>query len=228
MQTNKISVGCSELPERVSRESYFRQLSLLESTAFTKTPPSTKTIKGWRKKSPEHAAFTLVAPPALIDPDSKNDKLATDFFDASQKLITEAVVFRSGDLFSPSASNRDYIKSFFKNIADSKVLASQPVWIPGGLWDLETAMKLVEELDVVLAFDPLANDALGENIDVHARLLVGKPAYLRIGQLGHTRSRFEPQQLEELAERLQFVDKAWVIFHHKGKFSDSVSFQKLL
>jgi uncharacterized protein YecE (DUF72 family) len=221
MQTNKISVGCSELPERVSRESYFRQLSLLESTAFTKTPPSTKTLKGWRKKSPEHAAFTLMAPPSLIDPNSKDAKAAQDFFDASKKLVTEAIVFRSGDLFSPSATNRDFIKSFFKENADRHTIASQPVWIPGGLWDLKTAMKLVENLDVVVAFDPLANDALGENVDTHAELLAGKPAYLRIGQLGHTRSRFEPQQLEELAERVQFVEKAWVVFHHKGKFTIS-------
>ena len=49
-------------------------------------------------------------------------------------------------------------KKFFGELATEEAIGAQRVWVPGGLWDLRTAVKLATELGVTCAIDPLVRE----------------------------------------------------------------------
>ena len=84
--------------------------------------------------------------------------VSAELLTAIQQTKATCAVFRSSDNFSASAANRDSLKHFFTEVASAETLGCERVWIPGGLWDLRTAVKLATELGVTCSFDPTVRD----------------------------------------------------------------------
>lgn len=142
-------------------------------------------------------------------------------------LSARCVVFRSPESFSPSASNRELLRTFFGELAPAEALGVPRVWLPGGLWDVRTAAKLAGELDVTLAFDPLVR-APGEPPEVHYDLEVNS-IYLRpegAGRAGTIRN----EKLEDLVALMEHYEDLplTVAFASPERWKDARNLMKLL
>jgi uncharacterized protein YecE (DUF72 family) len=227
-------VGCAELPPGMNRGKYFEKLKLLEVATFATSSPSRKAVRGWREKSPADARFSLLASSELVGAksfpvDDRAGELTARLVDACQILEAEAVVFRTPAEFSPSSANQDRMRRYFGEIASADAFGdTRRVWEAGGLWEPEGISKIAEELDLCVAIDPIAQDPLEEYQGFVAEQMARGPAYLRIHGLGISRRRFEPYQLEMLAEMLQDLERSWVIFAHPGKYPDALAMSRAL
>lgn len=233
-QIPRHQVGCAELPPGMNRGKYFEKLALLEIAAFATSNPTPKAVRGWRSKSPAHVRFSLMASSELTQSKSfpVNDtgrEATAKLSDACQVLSAEAVVFKTPADFSPSVGNRDRMKAYFSEIATQEAFGTtKRVWEPAGLWEPKAIGKVAEELDLLVTIDPLAQDPLDEYSAFVAEQMARGPAYLRIHGLGISRRRFEPYQLEMLAEMLDEVEQSWVLFAHPGKYPDALAMNRAL
>ena len=222
-------VGCAELPPGMNRGKYFEKLQMLEIATFATSSPSRKVVRGWREKSPSEARFSLLASAGLVGDrsfpvDEQAGELTARLVNACQILEAEAVVFKTPAAFSPSLANHDRMRRFFGEIAGAEVFGKTlRVWEAGGLWEPDTIAKIAGELDLCVAIDPIAQDPLEEYQSFVAEQMARGPAYLRIHGMGISRRRFEPYQLDMLAEMLQDLERSWVIFAHPGKYPDALA-----
>ncbi|HET9991216.1 MAG TPA: DUF72 domain-containing protein, partial [Kofleriaceae bacterium] len=164
------------MPARVDRARYFRELTYCELSALFGGPQKPSTFAKWSEVAPPHT-LGLVAPfpithrkaPAAAGAAAAwpHDATSGDFRDAPlaraalgellaavEQTKAACVVFRSAETFSASAANRDQLKQFFTELAPEETIGCERVWVPGGLWDLRTAVKFATELGVTCAFDP--------------------------------------------------------------------------
>jgi len=143
--------------------------------------------------------------------------------EASVTLRARSIVFRSPENFSPSAANRDQLKRFFSEVT----FEIERVWVPGGLWDVRTAVKLAAELGVTVAFDPLVRDPAQP-----AELYEGLEAaslYFRIAGAGRA-GAIRTEQLEDLAALIGHYEDLplTVAFASPERWHDARNLKKLL
>ena len=137
------------------------------------------------------------------------------------------MVFRSADNFSASAANRDQLKHIFGEVAPAELFGgAERVWIPGGLWDLRTAVKLAKELGVTCAFDPLVRDP-NDPAEVHYGLDVTS-LYLRVDSARTGLIRNE--KLEDLVALIEHYEAlpVTVAFASPERWQDARNLKKLL
>ena len=227
-------VGCAELPPGMNRGKYFEKLNLLEVATFATSTPSRKAVRAWREKSPSTARFSLLASSELTGPksfpvDESAKETTAKLIDACQILEAEAIVFKTPASFSPSSANQDRMRQYFGEIASAEAFGkTRRVWEPDGLWEPAGISKIAEALDLSVAIDPLAQDPLEEYESFVAEQMAKGSAYLRIHGMGISRRRFEPYQLEMLAEMLLDVDRSWVVFAHPGKYPDALAMARAI
>jgi hypothetical protein len=216
----------------VDPERYFGELDYLELSLLYAGPA-------------KHAKWTafagkigLVAPFSLThrQPPSGNklwphDATTGDFRDSPTSRATleplreaiaavsaSCVVFRSPESFSPSAGNRDVLRKFFTEIATFDL---PRVWIPGGLWNVPTTVKMATELGVVPAIDPLVREPgvpLESMFDLEVSAL-----YLR------TTATVRSEQMEDLAALVEHYEvPVTVAFASPNRWQDARNLKKLL
>lgn len=234
------------MPARVDREKFFKELTYCELSALFPGPQKPTTFAKWAEVAPPQT-IGLVAPfvithrkaPSSAQP-WPSDATTGDFRDsplsraALAELVTAAhetkavaVVFRSADNFSASAANRDQLKKFFGEIAPADLFSgAERVWIPGGLWDLRTAVKLAAELGVTCAFDPLVRDP-NDPAEIHFGLDVTS-LYLRIDSARTGLIRNE--KLEDLVALIEHYEAlpVTVAFASPERWQDARNLKKLL
>jgi uncharacterized protein YecE (DUF72 family) len=149
------------------------------------------------------------------------------FVDALRAVHASCAIFRSPESFSSSAANRDQLHRFFGEHATAERLGVERVWVPGGLWDVRTAVKLAGELEVTIAVDPLVR-APGEPPEVYDDLEVGA-LYLRASGAGRT-GALRSEKLEDLAVLLEHYEDVpiTVSFASPERWQDARNFKKLL
>jgi uncharacterized protein YecE (DUF72 family) len=242
-----VRIGTVDLPDRMERERYFKDLSLLELSALYAGPLKPSSLAKWAAGSPE-GAIALVAPWVLTHrkpPKATtlwpHDATVGDFRDsapgraalAQLKIAVEQVkagyvVFRSPTLFAASAANRDALKKFFGEIATHEAVGTTRVWVPDGLWDLRTAVAFANELDVLCAFDPLVRDP-GQPPEVHYDLDVSA-LYLRIAGLGRS-GAIRSERLDDLVmliEHYAELPTAAIAFESPSRWQDARNLKKTL
>lgn len=143
------------------------------------------------------------------------------------QLSARCVVFRSPENFSPSAANRDQLKAFFAELATPEAIGTQRVWVPGGLWEARTAVKLANELGVTCAIDPLVHEP-GEPVDPYEDL-EAESLYLRLEGAGRA-GMIRNERLEDLAALVEsYEDRELTIaFASPERWQDARNFVKLL
>lgn len=150
----------------------------------------------------------------------------TELIAAVKQTSATCVVFRSADNFSASAANRDQLKQFFSEVAPEELLGCERVWVPGGLWDLRTAVKFATELGITCAFDPLVRDP-NDPPEIHYGL-EATSLYLRIesARAGLIRN----EKLEDLVALIEHYEElpVTVAFASPERWADARNLKKLL
>jgi hypothetical protein len=237
-------IGTVDVPARVDRDRYFRELTYVELSALFAGPLKAGSLAKWTDV-PEQT-IGLVAPFPLTHrkPPAgsklwKHDATSGDFrvseparaalgplLDAIKQVHARSVIFRSPESFSPSAANRDVLRRFFAELASQEAIGVERVWLPGGLWEVRSAAKLANELGVSLAFDPLVREP-GEPPEIHEGLEVSG-LYLRPegGRAGLIRQ----ERLEDLAALIESYEDLplTVSFASPERWNDARNLKKLL
>lgn len=240
-------IGTVDVPAKIDRERYFRELSYLELTALFAGPQKPSTLAKWAELAPPQT-IGLVAPfvmthrkppsgPKLWTHDaSSGDFRSSDPARAALAPLREAVdavqaacvVFRSPEAFSPSASNRDELKKFFGELATAEAIGTERIWVPGGLWEVRSAVKLANELGVTCAVDPLVQEP-GATDDPFADLETDA-LYFRIEGAGRA-GMIRNERLEDLAallEQFEDLESLTVAFASPERWQDARNLVKLL
>jgi len=241
-----VRIGTVDLPERVTRERYFHELSYLELSALFAGPLKDAVLARWKDAAPA-GSLGLVAPWVLTQrkpPRAErlwhHDATVGDFRDSAHgrsalAVLREAVLtvtarhvlFRSPPLFAPSTANREQLRRFFGELATTEAVGTARVWIPDGLWEPRVAVKFASELGVVCALDPLVYDP-ARPAEVYEDLEA--PAlYFRIGGLGRS-GPLRSEKLEDLVtlvEHYQGIELT-VALASPARWQDARNFKKLL
>ena len=236
--------GTVDLPPRIDRERYVRDLSYIELSALFAGPVKPGMLAKWKTSG---CAIGLVAPWVLTqrtpppgDRTWPHDAGSGGFRDspaaraalaelhaAATLLEASCVVFRSPPLFAASSGNRDLLRRFFGEIATEQATGTTRVWIPDGLWDLRTAITFAAELGIVCAFDPLVREP-GHPPEVHYDLDVSS-LYFRISGLGRA-GAIRSEQLEDLVALVEHYENLTVTiaFDSPQRWLDARNFRKTL
>ena len=238
-------IGTVDIPDRIERDRYFKQLSYLELSALFAGPLKPSALARWAEIAPK-GGLGLVAPAVLTHrnpPKSlkpwPSDATTGDFRDsapgrvalAALRAAVDAVgarcaVFRSPSLFAPSAANRDQLRRFFGELATAEAVGCERVWVPDGLWEVPTALKLALEIGVTLAFDPNVREP-GMPAEVHFEL-EAESFYLRIE--GMRPGKLSAERLEDLAMLIEHYEDAnlTVAFASPERWNDAKNLKKLI
>ncbi len=212
----------------MSRAQVFSGLDFLEESFLLRAgAPGPKALRKWRREAPDGAAFSLVAPEGVFGDESERAAAMNALAGARDALEAAVVIFRTPTSLAPSQQNRDRFRALCRETAD-ELDGAQPVLWTRGLWDRALGAKLADELDVLLAIDPLANDPLEELPALVAAALELGRGYLRLDRIGSPRRRFDPYELEMLAEIAAELDDGWICFAHSERVRDAIDFCKLL
>jgi hypothetical protein len=241
-----VRIGTVDIPARVEREHYFRELSYLELSALFTGPLKLSALSRWKAVAPEHT-LGLVAPWVLTHRSAPGpgvswppDATGGSFRDSPQARATVArlheavtavtasqVVFRSPTLFAPSVAHRELLARFFGEVATEEAVGAPRVWIPDGLWEPRAAVSFATELGVTCALDPLVHDPGRPDEDYED--LQAPALYFRIDGLGHA-GPIRNELLEDLAalvEHYQDIDLT-IAFCSPARWQDARNFKKLL
>lgn len=239
-------IGTVDMPDRVDRERYFRELTYLELSALHAGPLKPSLLAKWAEVAPK-GTLGLVAPWVLTHrKPPKAEKLWThdatvgDFRDsepgraalvtfkaAVEQLGAACAVFLSPPLFAASAANRTTLAKFFGEIATEEAVGAPRVWVPDGLWDLRTAIAFAKELGVQCAFDPLVRET-GQPPEIHYGLDV-QALYLRVtggGRTGPIRS----ERMDDIVGLLEAYEDipATIAFESPARWADARNLKKTL
>jgi hypothetical protein len=236
-----------DVPARIERSKYFRELDYLELSALFAGPMRPSSIAQWTECAPA-GTLGIVAPFSLTHRRAPraaklwpHDSTTGDFRssavsgavlpvvrDDAARLRARAVVFRAPDQFSPSAANRELLRRFFGDIATPDALGAdvQRVWVPGGLWEVRPAVRFAAELGVTGAFDPLVRDP-AEPPEIYYELEASS-LYFRIE--GTRAGALRGERLADLAllaEHYAAIDLT-IAFATAERWHDARSLKKLL
>lgn len=242
----KPRIGTVDLPDRMERARYFRELDALELSALFAGPLKPSVLTKWAASAPK-GTVALVAPWVLTHRKApkgaqlwEHDATVGDFRDsvhgraalaqlhaAVVQLGASHVVFRSPSLFAASAANRETLKKFFGEIATEEAVGAPRVWVPDGLWDLRTAITFAGELGVICAFDPLVRDP-GQPPEVHYDLDVSE-LYLRIAGLGRS-GPLRSERIDDLVMLLEHYEDlpTTIAFESPARWADARNLKKTL
>ena len=142
-------------------------------------------------------------------------------------LHASCVVFRSPETHSPSAANREQLRTFFGELATAEAIGVERVWVPGGLWEVRAAVKLAGELGVTCAIDPTVRDP-NDPPEIHEDL-EAEALYFRIESAGRA-GTLRAEKLEDLAVLLEHYEHlpVTVAFASPERWHDARNFKKLL
>lgn len=239
-------IGTVDLPDRIDRERYFRELSYLELSALFAGPLKPSALDRWKAVAPPKS-IGLVAPwvltqrqPPVAARTWPHDATVAEFRDSAparaalvelrsavDRLDAACVVFRSPPLFAASAANREQLQRFFGELATVEAIGVPRVWIPDGLWDIRTALTFATELGVTCAFDPLVRDP-GQPPEVYYDLAV-QSAYFRISGLGRT-GPLRTERQEDLAALVEHYEHlpVTIAFESPLRWRDARNFKAML
>lgn len=245
---SSVRIGTIDVPDRIERERYFRELDYVELSALFAAPLRPALVDRWASVAPEHA-IGLVAPWVLVQrtppratPTWPHDGTVGEFRDSAPARVALAalaaaattmragcVVFRSPAQHSPSHANRDAMRRFFGEVATHDAVGGgvDRVWVPDGLWEPRAAVAFATELGITCAIDPLVR-APGEPPDSFDDL--DAPAlYFRVEGLGRA-GLIRNERMEDLAALVEhYQDRPITIaFASPQRWQDARNLKKLL
>lgn len=213
-----ITVGCAGFPVPATR--YFREFSFVEIQETHLSLPGPGTIRRWRREAPDGFRFALLGPRNVGQEGFRVGKVTEtalkNIESISDELSARTAVFVAPNEFNPTRTNRSVLKEF---LVDVRKRFDTVVFEPSGSWDLDECDSLAEQVDAVVARDPLTQG-----------LSKRKVAYYRLhGPAGH-KSRYEDPAIERLSDIAGEADheNATYVFTNVDMFADAKRFKKAL
>ena len=197
---------------------YAKRFDLLEvhtpSQADLARAPSKATLRKWRRSVPPHFEFVVVAGPAVNRLKRTADLTADLAHTLALVEILQArcVLLRTPPDVTPAGLWRDRMA---KVLADLPTDATQVVWEPSGLWELEDAAAQAKKWSVTLATDP-SRDAVPP----------GPVSYSRLRAMGEVRS-FGPSALGRVIEAIGPRRDAYVVIETTSALAECKELRKL-
>lgn len=214
-----ITVGCAGFPVPATR--YFREFQFVEIQETHLSMPGPGTIRRWRREAPDGFRFALLGPRNVGQEGFRVGKVTETALKNIEAIADElkarTAVFVAPAEFHPSRSNRAVLKDF---LTDVRKRFDRVVFEPTVDWDLDDCDDLAEQVDAIVARDPLTQGISKRNV-----------AYYRLhGPAGH-KSRYEDPAIERLSEIALKEAKhlrATYVFTNVDMFADAKRFKKAL
>jgi uncharacterized protein YecE (DUF72 family) len=241
-----VRIGTVDIPERIERERYFRELDHLELSALFSGPLKAGSLARWKQLAPPRS-LALVAPwvlthrrPPKVERSWHHDATVGDFRDSEPgrsalaafrdsvlAVAASHAIFPSPPVFAPSTAHRDQLRTFFAEIATEEAVGAPRVWLPDGLWEPRAAVGFATEIGVTCAIDPLVHDP-GTPGEVYEDLEASE-LYFRIIGLGRS-GPIQGEKLEDLAALVEHYQdiSLTVAFASSARWQDARNFRKLL
>jgi uncharacterized protein YecE (DUF72 family) len=178
------------------------------------TVPALATLRRWRKQVPPHFDFSVVGGAALsrVKPGAALDRDVTAANAAVAALQARCLVVRTVPDVTPGAVWRERLGALFARFPRD---ATNIVWEPSGLWEIDDAAVAAKKWGVVLAVDA-ARDPVPS----------GPVAYARLRALGETRS-FGESALERIVRKIGARRDAFVVLETDGALAECKSLRRV-
>ncbi len=213
-----ITVGCAGFPVPATR--YFKEFSFVEVQETHLSMPGRGTIRRWRREAPEGFRFALLGPRNVGQEGFRVGKVTETALESiegvAESLDAKTAVFVAPSEFTSSKTNKAVLSEF---LAETRKRFDHVVFEPTEGWDLDECDDLAEEVDAVVARDPLVQGLSKRNV-----------AYYRLhGPAGH-KSRYEDPAIEKLSEIAAQAehDTSTYVFTNVDMFADAKRFKKAL
>ena len=213
-----ITVGCAGFPVPATR--YFKEFSFVEVQETHLSLPGRGTIRRWRREAPDGFRFALLGPRNVGQEGFRVGKVTETALEniegVADALQARTAVFVAPAEFTPTKTNKSVLSEF---LADVRKRFDHVIFEPCEGWDLDECDGLAEQVDAVVARDPLVQGLSKRNV-----------AYYRLhGPAGH-KSRYEDPAIERLSEIAHDAghDTATYVFTNVDMFADAKRFKKSL
>jgi uncharacterized protein YecE (DUF72 family) len=213
-----ITVGCAGFPVPATR--YFKEFSFVEVQETHLSLPGRGTIRRWRREAPDGFRFALLGPRNVGQEGFRVGKVTETALESiegvADALQARTAVFVAPTEFNATRTNKTVLKEF---LAEVRKRFDAVVFEPSDGWDLDECDVIAEQVDAVVARDPLVQGLSKRNI-----------AYYRLhGPAGH-KSRYEDPAIERLSEIANEAkhDVATYVFTNVDMFADAKRFKRAL
>ncbi|MBI5881940.1 MAG: DUF72 domain-containing protein [Elusimicrobia bacterium] len=241
MPAASVRVGCCGFP--VSRPRYFESFGVVEVESGFYQPPKPSTAERWRAEAPKGFQFMVKAWQLITHPPTSPTyrKLGTDHparldrcghfrsspevkaawertLGLARSLQAQMVLFQTPPTFRPDADRLRDLYAFFERVERGGLLLA---WEPRGEgWTRKLVTRVLSDLNLVHAVDPLASEPLGRigYFRLHGTYRDGRPVY---------RHRYTDEELGKL-ERLARFQPTFVFFNNSDMYQDARRFLRLL
>jgi uncharacterized protein YecE (DUF72 family) len=191
-------IGARRLESNLS--AYAKRFDFLEvhmQPADQPTPTLT-TFRRWRKQVPPHFDFSVIVGPSAsaLRPGKELDRDLDAALAAADALQARCMLVVTPADVTPAAIWRDRLAAVTTRITRD---ATQIAWEPRGVWEMDDAHHLAQQLGVLLVVDPMR--------DITPQ---GPVFYGRLRALGETRS-FGIAALERVVEAVGVRRDAYIV-----------------
>jgi uncharacterized protein YecE (DUF72 family) len=231
MSESRIRVGTIGLPRRRGGLSAF--VDVVEITTGRDLPPAPRIARKLRAAIPSAVGFTVQLsrflaeqPPAgmptlgdpagygRFEPSAENFALWERCLDHAAALEAEALVLLTPAGFTPTRANRERLAVFLERARRPAVPLA---WEPRGPWERASAAAVARDLGLVLAVDPLRDEAPD-----------GPAAYLRLGPFAQLGTRLSAYDLERIADAAGGHPLSFCLFETPRALDDARTLRELL
>lgn len=244
-----IKIGCCGFP--VSRELYYKTFNCCEVQITFYTFPSISILEKWREEAPTDFSFILKASQLITHPASsptykrfqptsfllspfdekkfglfrltKETKTAWEETKRRAEVLkAEIILFQTPPSFSEAKENIENIYSFFCQIDRRRLTL---VWEPRGKWQDETLKKISQELNLVLAFDPMVKLPMPDLFQKRGKAPCA--FYFRLhGGKGY-RHKFTEEELNQIAQEAVSRKDGYIMFNNITMFEDAKKMKRI-
>jgi uncharacterized protein YecE (DUF72 family) len=209
--STRFHVGAKALSSTIG--AYAKRFDVLE-VRLDARGPSEAALRRQRRSVPPHFEFVVVAPAALaaLRASPELDAAVEQTRVAITALQARTLLLSTPRDVTPAAAWRERMKLVLEKLPRD---ATQIVWEPHGLWEVEDATRAAKRWDVILAVDP-ARDPVP----------AGPIAYARLPALGAARSYGEAA-LERIVDAIGERREAYVIIETSSALTECKTLRRL-
>lgn len=207
----QLRVGTATL--RGNLRSYASRFDLLELSSEPGKLPRAAKLRGMKESVPAEFMFNVLLPPRVsaLEAGAEVERELAQSLAAAKALAAGFLVLRTEPSVMPSARTRRLLAELVEKLPREHRLA----WEPRGLWEVEDAERIAEDLDVVLVRDVSREPAPP-----------GPVLYTRLRALG--RSSISQDALERAIVAMEDRELACVVLGGDGAARAAASLRELI
>ncbi len=211
----RFHIGAKDLKGDIA--AYAKRFDLLEvATSSARGPaPSAATLRRWRRATPAHFEFSVVAGLTVdqLKPGAAMEAEVERMLALVSTLRARVLVLKTPTQVTPARVWRDRMASLSQRLPRD---ATRVVWEPSGIWEAEDAARQAHALGMVTSVDASRDE-----------VPAGPVAYCRLRALGETRS-FGPSALGRIIARIGDRQDAYVVLETDGALAECKALRRLV